>query len=154
MKKMMKGGDRGFTLIELVGALAILAILLFLGAAAVVGIFLLLFLAFPRYLGPRKGALVAEGDQVIQELKAMAWAYYQQHNDFSYITLGAVGFQPPRTSCWTFSYVNPAPAVVKILALANRPGRPQCRVLDARDRLLLFLRSDGSSLRLSPSERL
>jgi len=138
MKKMKHRG--GFTLIELAVALAILGILL--------------FLAMPRYLGPRKRALVAEGDHVIQELKAMAWAYYQQHNDFSNITLEAVGFQPPGTACWTFSYVSPAPTVVKILALANLSGRAQCAVLDPNDRIGLFLNNDGSSLRLAPWETL
>ena len=134
MEKMRR--REGFTLIELVVALAMLAILI--------------FLAVPRYLGPRKSALVAEGDHVIQELKAMAWGYYQQHNDFTNITLEAVGFQPPRTACWRFSYVNPAPAVVKILARAHRLGRSQCRVLGPDDLLILYLHNDGSSLRQTP----
>ena len=134
MEKMRR--REGFTLIELVVALAMLAILI--------------FLAVPRYLGPRKSALVAEGDHVIQELKAMAWGYYQQHNDFTNITLEAVGFQPPRTACWRFSYVNPAPAVVKILARAHRLGRSQCRVLGPDDLLILYLHNDGSSLRQRP----
>ena len=138
MKKLKRRA--GFTLIELVVALALLGILI--------------FLAMPRYLGPRKGALVAEGDHVIQELKAMAWGYYQQHNAFTNITLDAVGFQPPRTACWTFSYVNPAPTIVKVVALANRSGRVECTVLDGRDRIALLLRNDGSSLRLAPGERL
>jgi prepilin-type N-terminal cleavage/methylation domain-containing protein len=138
MKKMKR--REGFTLTELVVVLAILGILL--------------FLAVPRYLGPRKSALVAEGDHVIQELKAMAWGYYQQHNDFSNITLEAVGFQPPGTACWTFLYVNPAPTVVKIIALANPSGRTQCAVLDPTDRIGLFLNNDGSSMRLAPWETL
>jgi prepilin-type N-terminal cleavage/methylation domain-containing protein len=134
------GRREGFTLIELAGALAILG--------------LLVAVAVPMYLGARKAAIVAEGDGVIQELKAMAWAYYQTFNDFSNITLGAVGFDPPRTACWTFSYVDPAPRIVKILALANRSGRPQCRVLAPTDRIVLFLRHDGSSFRLAPGETL
>lgn len=105
------GRRDGFTLIELVVALAILG-----GLVAV---------AVPMYLGARKAAIVAEGDGVIQELKGMAWAY-----------------------------VNPAPRVVKILALANRSGRAQCGMLAPTDRIVLFLHHDGSSFRLAPGETL
>jgi type IV pilus assembly protein PilA len=88
-----KRGQRGFTLIELVVVLAILGILI--------------ALAVPRYLGARRNAFVAEGDNLLQELKTMSWAYYQQYSTFTGMTLSAVGFQPPddaTAACWDIAY--------------------------------------------------
>jgi prepilin-type N-terminal cleavage/methylation domain-containing protein len=85
--------DRGFTLIELVVVLAILGILI--------------ALAVPRYLGSRQNAFVAEGDNLLQELKTMSWAYYQQYSTFLGMTPTIVGFQPPdddTASCWDITY--------------------------------------------------
>ncbi|MGH9201632.1 MAG: type IV pilin protein, partial [Vicinamibacterales bacterium] len=68
--------EGGFTLIELVVVLAILGILI--------------ALAVPRYLGARRNALVAEGDNVLQELKTLSWAYYQQYSSWDPIPAGAI----------------------------------------------------------------
>lgn len=85
-----KRGQRGFTLIELVVVLAILGILI--------------ALAVPRYLGARRNAFVAEGDNLLQELKTMSWAYYQQYSTWpATLTLAMVGFVAPddvTASCW------------------------------------------------------
>lgn len=88
-----KRGQRGFTLIELVVVLAILGILI--------------ALAVPRYMGARRNAFVAEGDNLLQELKTMSWAYYQQYSTFVGMTTANVGFQAPAddtASCWDVAY--------------------------------------------------
>mgnify|MGYP001577558474 CR=1 FL=1 len=60
-----RGAGAGFTLIELVVVLAILGILL--------------ALAVPQYLGARKRAYKAEIDNILQEVKTLSWAYYQEY---------------------------------------------------------------------------
>ncbi len=103
-----KRGQRGFTLIELVVVLAILGILI--------------ALAVPRYLGARRNAFVAEGDNLLQELKTMSWAYYQQYGTFVGITIAAVGFQPPddaTASCWDVAFGAIAPTSVAMVGTGD-----------------------------------
>lgn len=78
-------GQGGFTLIELVVVLAILGILL--------------ALAVPRYLGARKRAYKAEAQNILQEVKTLSWAYYQEFNSFT-TGLSNLGFVMPSGSSW------------------------------------------------------
>lgn len=74
-KRARERGARGFTLIELVVVLAILGILI--------------ALAVPRYMGARKRAYMTEARNVVQEIKTLEWAYFQQYNQF--LIFAAVG---------------------------------------------------------------
>jgi len=103
-----KRGQRGFTLIELVVVLAILGILI--------------ALAVPRYLGARRNAFVAEGDNLLQELKTMSWAYYQQYSTFVGLTLATAGFQPPddaTASCWDVAEPTALATTVTLVATGD-----------------------------------
>ncbi|MDR7484291.1 MAG: prepilin-type N-terminal cleavage/methylation domain-containing protein [Armatimonadota bacterium] len=131
--------EGGFTLIELVVVLAILGILI--------------ALAVPRYLGARKSSLIAEGDNVLQELKTLAWAYYQQYGTWvgldstNFIT--AFGFSEPAGGCW--DYTLPAAGAATTIELRaqtpNTGARSICGVLASGSSITLTLNGDGSSSR-------
>ncbi len=78
--------DEGFTLIELVVVLAVLG--------------LLLALAVPRYLGARKRAARAEIDNILQEVKTLSWAYYQEYSVFPNDVVD-ISLMMPGGSMWT-----------------------------------------------------
>lgn len=64
---------------------------------AILGI--LLALAVPRYLGAHRRAYKKEGQSLLQELKTLSWAYYQERHVFT-TDLGALGFVMPSGASW------------------------------------------------------
>ena len=142
-----KNRQRGFTLIELVVVLAILGILI--------------ALAVPRYLGARRSALISEGDNTIQEMKTMAWAYYQQYGTWVGLTAGlgaagtnfhaTVGFAEPGSGCWTYGLdaAGAAATIVLIASGLGTSGPAKCRPLgaDTASEITLTFLGDGSSTR-------
>ena len=110
--------EGGFTLIELVVVLAILGILL--------------ALAVPRYLGARKRAYKAEIDNILQELKTLSWAYYQEYDSFAPITTAtALAFVMPGGSHWALPTVSSSAAGItwtSVGAVAPILSTDSCRV--------------------------
>lgn len=134
--KKMRKGQRGFTLIELVVVLAILGILI--------------ALAVPRYLGARKSALIAEGDNLIQEVKTLVWAHYQQYNSFSTpaVSASSIGFQAPTGACWAITFPTATATSITIRATSGAPAaRAQCAVLGDGAQIDLVLTGDGAATR-------
>jgi type IV pilus assembly protein PilA len=120
--------EGGFTLIELVVVLAILGILI--------------ALAVPRYLGARKRAYKAEGQNILQELKTLEWAYFNEYNSFILTNAATadLGFQFPGNPRWGLETITgtSGTGVTMILSGAQPP-------LAASDKLSVILSSDGSS---------
>lgn len=87
-------GEQGFTLIEIFVVLAVLG--------------LMIALALPRYLSARKHAFVAEADNVLEEMRTVAWAYYLRYNTWAGLTNANVSavfyFEAPddADACWDF----------------------------------------------------
>ena len=76
--------DRGFTLVELIMVIVILAILL--------------GLALPSYLQTRKKAYLAEANETLQEMRTAAWLVYVEKRSFS------APAAPSATKHWSYSY--------------------------------------------------
>jgi prepilin-type N-terminal cleavage/methylation domain-containing protein len=80
----MRKDQRGFTLIELIMVIVILAILL--------------ALALPAYLGTRRRVYLAEANQHLQEMRTHAWLRYVEQGSFAAQT------PTPATANWVFAY--------------------------------------------------
>lgn len=136
MRAPTSKGSRGFTLLELVVALVIIGIIL--------------FLAVPRYLGFRRNALVSEADTLLAEAKTLAWAYYQQHETWNGITTAtmaaALGFEAPAGACWGFDIVGAGTAAW--IQLRATGVSPPVKCLPAQGTTVtLTVNSDGASQR-------
>ena len=112
--------EHGFTLIELVVSLAILGILL--------------ALAIPRYAASGRNALVPEADNVLLEMKTVAWAYYQQYSFFTGLTTATLasngGFTAPANACWAFGVLSAGATTIDLQASGNPAGAPtKCNFL-------------------------
>ena len=115
----------GFTLIELVVVMAILGIMI--------------SLAVPRYLAARKKAYKAEADNVLQEVKTMEWAFFQEQGAFDTTPNGAaLGFAPPGNMHWSAPVISGTNPITITMTGALPP-------LTSQDKVWITLAADGSS---------
>ncbi len=115
----------GFTLIELVVVLSILGIVI--------------SLAVPRYLAARKKAYKVEADNVLQEMKTLEWAYYQQYSSFDTTPNGAaLGFAPPAGMHWNTPVISGNDPITITMTGALPP-------LTSSDSVWITLGSNGAS---------
>lgn len=132
--------QRGFTLIELVIVLAVLA--------------LLLSIALPRYLGARRKAFISEADNILQEMKTMAWAYYQEYAGWAGLTSAnvitgmAAGLPPDTSSCWDIDLASDATASQIIFRATGDTDPSKCGTV-AGYTITLTINGDGSATRSS-----
>jgi prepilin-type N-terminal cleavage/methylation domain-containing protein len=124
MSGTVRKREVGFTLIELVVVLAIIGILL--------------ALAVPRYLGARKKAYGAEANNILEEIKTLEWAYFQQYNTFS-TSLSGMGFTMPSFAHWDTPVLTTTASNVNILTSGTTAP------VAATDEVSLILATDGSA---------
>jgi hypothetical protein len=83
---------------------------------------------------------------MLQEVKTLSWAYYQQYSTFTGVSLGAIGFTPPGGSCWTIAVAGTA-TLLTSTATGTPGGRTQCSVLSGTEVITLTLDNTGASSR-------
>ena len=119
---------RGFTLIELVVVLAVLGVLI--------------SIAIPRYMASRKTAYKTEAENLLQEVRTLEWAYYQQFNLFD-VSGTSIGFAAPGGMHWVppaFSGSN----AQSVQLLMSGCGA-SCSPIGTADQISVVLYSDGAS---------
>ena len=111
---------------------------------AILGI--LIALAVPRYLSARKKAYLEEADNLLQEVKTLEWAYYQQWNMFDTSAAGAsIGFAVPGGMHWNspvFSGTNAGSGNAVLTITMSGSVSP---LNSGSDSVSILLYSDGSS---------
>ncbi len=138
MARPTRRTNRGFTLVELVVVLAILSILI--------------ALATPRYLGVRRDAFIAEADNVLDELKSLAWGYYHQYGTWVGITpanmSSTFGFvEPPAAlGCWDYDLAAAGTATQIQLRATGHSTPAKCVPVNTGT-VTLTVNGDGSSSR-------
>jgi prepilin-type N-terminal cleavage/methylation domain-containing protein len=118
--------SRGFTLIELIVVLAILGILI--------------ALALPRYLSATKKGYKSEAQNILQEIKSLEWAYYQQYSSFDTTpTAASVGLVMPNGAHWSTPSISGTGSAITITMSGTLSP------LGGADSIWITLSSDGSS---------
>jgi len=113
-------GEGGFTLIELIMVIVILAILL--------------ALALPSYLQTRKKAYIAEANETLQEMRTAAWLVYIEKGSFSAPT------PPAATTNWSYAYGTCTGTGPCTMTATGKNGTPVSGAT-----VTLTLSSDGSA---------
>jgi type IV pilus assembly protein PilE len=103
----MRKDQRGFTLIELIMVIVILAILL--------------ALALPAYLGTRRRAYLPEAQQNLQEMRTQAWLWHVERGTFTGFSAAAGTRPPAETLNWRFAYTGETPTTVTMTATGLGP---------------------------------
>jgi type II secretory pathway pseudopilin PulG len=106
---------------------------------AILGI--LLALAVPRYLGARKRAYKAEVDNLLQEMKTLSWAYYQEYNTMP-TDVSLIGFQMPTGSAWNTPVDSSGDYLQSVIWTASGNGT---KAVVTADLCSLILTTVGSS---------
>ncbi len=129
LRRLAGGRYSGFTLIELVIALAILGILL--------------TLALPAYVFAKKSVYRGEAHNILQEIKTLEWSYYQQYNLFD-VSGASIGFGTPGGMHWATPSFGGNP-VQSVQVLMSGCGAV-CSPVGTADKVSLVLSNDGSSM--------
>lgn len=128
MRQQLSGRYAGFTLTELALCLMVIGILM--------------TAAMPAYVSARKNVYRGEAHNILQEIKTLEWAYYQQYNLFD-ISGTLIGFAAPGGMHWavpTFS----GDAGQSVQILMSGCG-VLCSPMGTVDQVSLTLMNDGSS---------
>ena len=105
---------------------------------AILGI--LIALALPRYLAATKKGYKSEAQNILQEIKSLEWAYYQQYSSFDTTpTAASVGLVMPNGAHWSTPSISGTASAITITMSGTLTP------LGGADSIWITLSSDGSS---------